>query len=163
LEHKGGRDLRGSGDRPSSHEICGHLHRFQGAEDQYRLSLWNYAIFRLPELRELAATEAAFIIISTHGRREAPKELRLWFELWLARRTPLESALVAIMDAAPAAVSQLCPTQEYLEHIAERAGMDFFCQCGEPAETQSVMEFPIVKSESLDAPAVTRSMPTLRC
>jgi hypothetical protein len=140
-------------------KICNHLHQFQGAEEQFRLSLWNYAIFRLPELRDLAAYDAApaaLIIVSTHGQGDVPQEVQDWFDLWLQRRIPQESALVAILDAPPDGDQCLSPIQVFLKKVADQAGMDFFCQHGESAGSQPGMDFPIVKFEALTPPVTSR-------
>jgi len=80
-------------------------------------------------LKDIAAKDAAaaeIIIISAHGGRELPGEVKSWIEMWLGYKTEA-SALVALFDIE----TDINPARAYLADIASRAQIEFFCQPGQ--------------------------------
>jgi hypothetical protein len=90
--------------------------------------MWKFDVLAVPKLKEIAAKDAAaaeIIIISAHEGRELPNEVKAWIEMWLAYRTEA-SAIVGLF----AGQSETNPVRSYLEEIARRAQIEFFCQPG---------------------------------
>jgi hypothetical protein len=132
-------------------KMCNHLNG-QGLDGNFRLSLWNFAIFRLPELRELAASdaaEAALILISTHGKQQLPAHVKAWFGLWLSQRFSREGTLVALLDESESGDAQTPQISAYLEDVARGSGMDFFCHRLGSSDTDPVLETPLIISARL--------------
>jgi len=90
--------------------------------------MWKFDVLAVPKLKDFAAKDAAaaeIIIISAHGGRELPAEVKSWIEMWLKYKTEA-SALVALFDGE----GEFNPARSYLAEIASRAQIEFFCQPG---------------------------------
>jgi hypothetical protein len=88
--------------------------------------MWKFDVLAVPKLKDIAAKDAAaaeIIIISAHAGRELPAEVKSWIEMWLGYKTEA-SALVALFEGE----SEFNPARNYLEAIANRAQIEFFCQ-----------------------------------
>jgi|SRR5881296_2175125 len=94
------------------------------------LRLWKFEVLRIPELKEVAVSEAAkadLIFIAASGSNDIPTEVKAWIELWLRQKRNHPSALVALCDPSTATVDQSrAQCVAYLRDVAHRAGMDFF-------------------------------------
>jgi hypothetical protein len=90
--------------------------------------MWKFEVLSIPELREMAASDAAranLIIVSCRGDRELPVEVKDWIEMWQSDKgEPV--ALVALFDRPPEQAEHAQATQAYLEHVAKRGRMEFF-------------------------------------
>jgi len=90
--------------------------------------MWKYDVLAVPKLKEIAAKDAAaaeIIIVSAHEGRELPKEVKAWMDLWLSYKSQT-TALVGLFGAE----SVETPVRTYLEEIARRGKVAFFCQPG---------------------------------
>jgi hypothetical protein len=90
--------------------------------------MWKFDVLRIPELRALAAEDAMMadlIIVSCNGEGELPSGVRTWIEMWLGYKAGAV-ALVALLDVPPGQAERARVTQAYLEHVAQRAHMEFF-------------------------------------
>lgn len=99
-----------------------------GAQCLFSNQMWKFDVLAVPKLREIAAKDAAaaeLILISAHEGKPLPKEVKAWIDLWLSYTTQA-SALVGLFGAE----SVENPVRSYLEDIARRAGIEFFCQPG---------------------------------
>jgi len=88
--------------------------------------MWKFDVLAVPKLKDIAAKDAAaaeIIIISAHGGRDLPADVKSWIETWLGYKTEA-SALVALFDGE----SDFNPARTYLMDIASRAQIEFFCQ-----------------------------------
>jgi hypothetical protein len=88
--------------------------------------MWKFDVLAVPKLKEIAAKDAAaaeIIIVSAHEGNELPKEVKAWIEMWLSYKTEA-GALVALFDGE----AEKNPVRTYLEEIARRGKMEFFCQ-----------------------------------
>ncbi len=97
-------------------------------EWQVASQMWKFEVLSIPELREMAAKDVAsanLIIISSHGDRELPTDVKEWIELWLGHRGDTV-ALVALFDCAPEQARHAKATQIYLKRVAKRGDMEFF-------------------------------------
>jgi hypothetical protein len=90
---------------------------------------WKFDLLCLPELRRLAAEDAALaqvVIVSCRSNGELPAHVRAWIKLWLAYKGD-NVALIALVDRCLAqAVHAGDTTQAYLERVAQRARLEFF-------------------------------------
>jgi hypothetical protein len=89
---------------------------------------WNFALLANAHLRERASIEAAYadmIIISANGGSDLPAHVKAWLET-LPPAEPNNKALVSLLDVNETQIS-MEPTRRYLGGIAEKSGMDFFC------------------------------------
>src|SRR5690242_6346483 len=99
-----------------------------GAQCLFSNQMWKFDVLTVPKLREIAAKDAAaaeLILISAHEGKPLPKEVKAWIDLWLSYNTQA-SALVGLFGAE----SVESPVRNYLEDVAKRAGIEFFCQPG---------------------------------
>ena len=90
--------------------------------------MWKFEVLSIPELREMAAKDAAManlIIVSSRGDRELPAHVKDWIEMWLGYRGDAV-ALVALFDSPPEQAEHAQATQTYLEGVAKRGQMEFF-------------------------------------
>jgi hypothetical protein len=90
--------------------------------------MWKFEVLSIPELRELAAKDAAManlIIVSSRGDRELPDPVKDWIEMWLGYGGDAV-ALVALFDSPPEQARHARATQTYLERVARRGQMEFF-------------------------------------
>jgi hypothetical protein len=90
--------------------------------------MWKFDVLVVPKLKEIAAKDAAaaeIIIVSAHEGRELPRDIKNWLELWLTYKSQT-TALVGLFGAE----SVETPVRTYLEEIARRAKIAFFCQPG---------------------------------
>jgi len=88
--------------------------------------MWKFDVLAVPKLKDFAAKDAAaaeIIIISAHGNRDLPGEVKSWIEMWLGFKTEA-GALVALFDGD----GDFNPARAYLADIASRAQIEFFCQ-----------------------------------
>lgn len=98
-----------------------------GRECQLSNEMWKFEVLRIPKLREMAAkdaTHADILLISSHGGRDLPDEVKHWLECWLqAPGEPL--AVVALFDRPR---EQTLAVRAYLADVARRANTAFFAQ-----------------------------------
>jgi hypothetical protein len=90
--------------------------------------MWKFEVLGIPELREMAAKDAAManlIIVSSRGDRELPAHVKDWIETWLGYRGEAV-AIVALFDSPPERAGQAQATQTYLEGVAKRGQLEFF-------------------------------------
>jgi gentisate 1,2-dioxygenase len=91
---------------------------------------WNFALLRHEELRKFAAMEAAdseMIVVSLGGGNDLPAHIKEWVESLPVRAHAGQAALVTLIGSGQDSARQHAPQIEYLRHIAEARGMDFFC------------------------------------
>jgi hypothetical protein len=113
-------------------EFCQGLSRDLGQQCQIIEHVWLFSTFRLRELQEIAAEEAAtsdLIIISAHRAESLPDEVKHWFDLWLHQKGKRHAVLLALLDPSYEGASRSMET--YLQEVARRGGMEFLVQSGE--------------------------------
>jgi hypothetical protein len=97
-------------------------------EWQVTSQMWKFEVLSIPELRELAAKDAAsanLILVSSRGDREVPDDVKAWIDMWLAYKGDTV-ALVALLGRPREQAEHAQATQTYLERVAERGRMEFF-------------------------------------
>ena len=105
------------------------LSRDLGADCRIVEHVWVFNTFRLRELQEIAAEEAAasdLIVISAHRSVALPKEVRDWIELWVRPIAQHPAVLLALLDPDEEGASN--PLQDYLREVASRGGMEFLVE-----------------------------------
>jgi len=97
--------------------------------------IWLFSTFRLRELQEIAAEEAAasdLIIISAHRTGGLPDEVKGWIDLWLGQGVRRPSVLLALLEPDYEGASN--SVQAYLQEVASKGGMEFLVESREAPE-----------------------------
>ena len=97
-------------------------------EWQVTRQMWKFEVLSIPELREMAAKDAAvadLIVVSSHGHDELPADVKGWIEMWRGCEAGA-SALVALFDSPPGRAGHARATHAYLAGVAKRGQMEFF-------------------------------------
>jgi hypothetical protein len=120
-------------------EMCDHLACTLKGHYGSGLRLWKFDLLRIPELRDVAATDAAgadMILIATHGDGELPTEVKAWIDGWLVEKRKMyerQSTLAALFDALPKTVGIPALAQfAYLQRVARKGNMDFLVSTFDP-------------------------------
>lgn len=103
-----------------------------GSSFNFNCKLWKFDILCLPELKEIAAEDAAdadMVLIAAHSTGELPDAVKNWIDTWVARKRPRQRALVSLLDPQETRSSDRDPACTYLHQVSERGHMDFFCAC----------------------------------
>ena len=90
--------------------------------------LWRFDVLALPAAREDALRDACgadLVVVSADRRDELPTPLRAWLDEWTSRRSPGDSALIALLRSDRSASRSRAAAS--LATAAARAGIDFFC------------------------------------
>ena len=117
------------------HEFCRSLSRHLGENCRLIHQVWLVNEFWMPQLKEIAAREAAsadLIIISIHHADSLSDEVKGWFDSWLSQKANRHMALVALFDRVDQGDSS--STRAYLEEVAQRGDMEFLAQSEEMPE-----------------------------
>jgi hypothetical protein len=110
--------------------VCDYMVKRPGPQCQFIGQMWGFDVLQVPECRELAAKGAAsadVIMLSSHGTRDLPGEVKAWIELWLRDKGDLQ-ALVALLDHPHTYAGPSWPIQDYLAGVAERGQIPFFVE-----------------------------------
>lgn len=113
-------------------EFCRELSLDLGDSCQLITEQWPLSELRLPQLRAIAAQEAAqagLIIISVHHGQSLPEEMKNWIQLWLRRKGGGATALLALFD--PLYEGDSSAMAGYLKRVAETAHMEFVAKTDE--------------------------------
>jgi len=119
-----------------------------GEQCLFANQMWKFDVLAVPKLKDIAAKDAAaaeIIIISAHGGRDLPGDVKTWIQMWLSYKTEA-SALVALFDSD----NNFNPARAYLADIASRAQIEFFCQPGirpDASQTRSANTLAHPRSE----------------
>lgn len=134
---------------------------------------WKFELLRFPQLMEEArfdAIEADIIIISARNEFEFPAPVINWIESWLPDQVGRQCSLIALFNREVATAEEVeSGTQfasEYLQRIAEIAGMEFFCNAGSHERrfngfTRAIPALQARRRES-SAPGPARFQPEMR-
>ena len=110
-------------------EFCHGLGKQLGEECELTRRIWLLSELRLPQLRAIAASEAAaadLVIVSVHHGEDLPPELLSWIDLWLPHKRDQRSLLLALFDPISSGVSATLRAR--LEEVARKAHMEFLAQ-----------------------------------
>ena len=109
-------------------QACDFLEENLSHEWQVTSQMWKFEVLSIPELREIAAKDAAManlIIVSSRGDGELPADVKGWIEMWRGYKDGAV-ALVALFDRPPEQAEHAQATHAYLERVAKRGRMEFF-------------------------------------
>ncbi len=110
-------------------EFCQDLTRQLGQHCQIIEHVWLFSMFRLPELREIAAEEAAasdLVVMALHNAESLPNEVKSWMNLWLRPGPSRDAVLLVLLESASEGTPG--PIEQYLRDMATRSGRDFLAQ-----------------------------------
>ena len=110
-------------------ESCRSLARDLDHDCELIKQAWLVNLLRLPQLRAIAAQEAAsaeLIIVSLHEAESPPDEVKGWIDLWLQEAPPRPSVLLVLADVVYHEEDRALPT--YLEGVAKRGNMELVVQ-----------------------------------
>jgi hypothetical protein len=116
-------------------EFCNSLSTQLGPRCKLVKQMWMLSELRVPQLRTIAATEAAaadLVIIAVHHSESLPDELQSWIELWVGQKGRQPELLLALFDPVYTGVSASLRT--YLEGVARKGRMEFVVQAEERPE-----------------------------
>jgi hypothetical protein len=122
--------------------------------------MWKFDVLNIPNLREMAAKDAAMadiVIISCRAKEELAPEVKSWIELWLAEQSQT-IALVALLDSSPGFPMEAPKLRRYLSEVAVRGGMEFFAQPNDVPGTVRPLQFPMQEPV---APSINLAMASL--
>ena len=116
-------------------EFCRGLSRDLGRQCKVAEEKWPLSELRVPQLRSIAAEEAAqaaLVIISVHHAESLPDEMRGWIKLWLKHKGKRPIALLALFD--PECQGSSHSIAAYLREVAREANVEFLSQSEEAPE-----------------------------
>jgi len=116
-------------------EFCQTLARDLGGQCEIASELWPLTELRTPNLRTIAAREAAaadLVIVSVHHGEALPGEVQSWIDLWLKQKIARPTVLLALFD--PVYVGPSGPIQAFLQEVARKRNMEFLARCEEKPE-----------------------------
>jgi hypothetical protein len=104
------------------------------------LRLWQFDLLRTPQMRRVAARDAAqadMILIATRGAGELPTDVKDWIDGWLVQKRNAydnQRILAALFDALPKTVGIPALAQfAYLQRVARRGNVDFLVSTFDPS------------------------------
>jgi hypothetical protein len=121
--------------RARVNEFCRGLARDLGQECEIVNQAWLVNLLRLPQLRAIAAHDAAsadLIVVSLHDAAGVPEEVRSWIDLWLQEKGNRPKVLLALSDVNYR--EEVPAMQAWLEGAARRGNMEFVVQSWEATE-----------------------------
>jgi hypothetical protein len=114
------------------HEFCHTLARHLGEQCEVSKQMWLINELRIPQLRSIAASEAAaadLVIVSIHHARSLPIEVKEWVDLWLSQKRRRVHVLLALLDPAYRGDSSSLKT--YLQEASTRGNIQFLAHSEE--------------------------------
>ena len=116
-------------------EFCQMLAKSLVRTPEISKELWLLPELRTPQLRAIAAQEAAaadLVIISVHHAESLPREVDRWIDLWLKQKGRRPTVLLALFDALYLGTSS--PMQTVLEGVARKGNLEFLACAEEKLE-----------------------------
>ena len=113
-------------------EFCRSLGRHLGQQCEISQQMWLFNELRIPQLRAIAAKEAAradLVIFSAHHAQTFPAEVKDWTELWLRQKDSRPGVLLALFD--PVYQGDSTALQTYLKEVSRRGKKEFLVQSEE--------------------------------
>src|SRR6185295_2535741 len=107
---------------------------------------------RFDELRETTAAERAariaahadLVMFVAAGQDDLPDHIKLWIEMWMARKENRETALVAMIGVTKKQPRPSTPAHAYLERVATQTGLNFL-----PGQFEVTRSIPSCSLEGL--------------
>jgi hypothetical protein len=123
-----------------------------GEELAFTYEVWPYRGLKDPQLRDLAARDAAeadVILFAISGREDLPEEVKTWMQTWLGV-SDRPGALVLLSDQNNGSGEYLENIRSYLRERASKAGLEFLAntEAGASEECEDVLIQRITLRES---------------
>jgi hypothetical protein len=116
-------------------DFCQSLSSDLGQHCEIIRGMWPASELRLPQLRSIAADEAALadlIIVSVHAVESLSDEMKGWVDQWIGRKDRRAAVLLALFDPLSRGISS--PIEAYLQEVAKKGRMEFVAQSQETSE-----------------------------
>ncbi len=107
-------------------DFCRDLGRHFGENCEVIRQRWLFNELRIPQLRAIAAREAALadiVVICAHHADSLPDEVRNWIETWAGQKAKRAIVLVALFD--PPYRGDSGSMRAYLDGVARRGNLEF--------------------------------------
>jgi hypothetical protein len=111
--------------RARANEFCEGLSR-ELSRGELVKQAWLLSLLRLPQLRTIAAQDAAsadILLVSLHDGANLAEEVKAWLEQWLQQKGNRPSLLLALVDTINRDDYRALPN--YLQTVARRGGVEF--------------------------------------
>ncbi len=125
-------------DSPTEERVngfCQTLSRSLGQGCELRKEMWLLNELRMPQLRGIAAGEAAgadLLIVSIHHAEGVPAELKDWVGLWAAKKGHRKAVLLGLLD--PVYQGDSGAVRGFLQQVAKKANVEFLVVSEEKPE-----------------------------
>jgi hypothetical protein len=113
-------------------EFCQSLSRDLGERCKIIQHVWVFSTFRMTELQEIAAEEAALadmVVLAARQAESLPEEVKSWLEMWLQHKGDRKAVLVALLDRTYDGAPN--PIRACLQQVATRGGFELLVEVGE--------------------------------
>jgi hypothetical protein len=110
-------------------EFCQDLSRQLGQDCRVIQHVWLFNMFRLRELREIAAEEAAaadLVVICLHHEPVLPPDVQRWLDLWSQQKGERRPVLLALLE--PGREGAPHPVEASLRAVARQGGIEFLVE-----------------------------------
>ena len=115
-------------------EFCRSLQLYLGEGCPLSKQLWLVNELRMPQLRAIAATEAAaadLVILAIHHTQALPTEVRQWIDLWIHEKRKRPVIVLALLD--PSYRGDSACLKDYLSDASAKGKVEFLSQAEEAA------------------------------
>jgi hypothetical protein len=116
-------------------DFCRNLQFYLGEGCLLTKQLWLVNELRMPQLRAIAATEAAaadLVILAIHHTQTLPAEVRQWIDLWINEKRRRPVIVLALLD--PSYRGDSACLKDYLSDASARGKVEFLSQAEDVAE-----------------------------
>ncbi len=123
------------------------------ADFDFDCGWWSFDQLNQTYIAEEAARVAAqadLVIIAAAGSEDLPSHIKLWIEMWLAKKGVQETALVVTIGVTTRQEHPMTAAHAYLAKVAHQVGLDYF-----PAQFQLPKPMPCCTIEAILARAET--------
>jgi hypothetical protein len=118
---------------------------------EFSLTLWNVALFHLPEILEQAvfnACEANLVLLSLRGDSGLEPETESWLTQWIVRHTDEESALAVLIGCDEQRLDLIGQTLLWLQHVTRPTEVRLFVGFMPPANVGGALPSHATQRES---------------
>ena len=118
---------------------------------EFSLTLWNVALFHMPEILEEAvfnACEANLVVLSLRGDSGLEPETENWLIQWIARHDNDESALAVLIGCDEQRLDLIGQTLLWLQHVTRPTEVRLFVGFMPPTPARSASLSRLTGTES---------------
>jgi hypothetical protein len=113
-------------------DFCQELSRGLGDRCKIIQHVWPFSTFRMNELQDIAAEEAALsdlVVIAPRQAEGLQEEVKSWIEKWLSQKGDRRMVLVALLERTYEGAPN--PIWAYLQQVAKRGELELLVDLGE--------------------------------